>query len=105
MNTKSTLGVALSSAFIATVTMSQVANAAQNPFAMQTLDKGYQIAEAESSKAKDAKCGASMNAKDKDAKCGAAMHTKDKDAKCGAAMKTKDKDAKCGAAMNTKDAK
>lgn len=105
MNTKSTLGLALSSAFIATVSMSPVAQAAHNPFAMQTLDKGYQTAEAETPKAKDAKCGASMNAKDKDAKCGASMKTKDKDAKCGASMTSKDKDAKCGAAMNTKDAK
>ena len=43
---------------------SGVALAADNPFAMQELDQGYQVAEAEAgAKAKDGKCG--------EGKCGA----------------------------------
>ena len=64
MNTKSTLGLALGSAFITTVAMSPAADAAQNPFAMQTLDKGYMTAEADTAKggkAAEMNCGASMN--------------------------------------------
>lgn len=64
MNPKSTLALTLGSAFIATAGMSPVAQAAQNPFAMQTLDKGYMTAEADTAKgdkAAEMNCGASMN--------------------------------------------
>ena len=101
MNTKSTLGLALGSAFIATVGMSQTANAAQNPFTMQTLDKGYMTAEADTvktdkaGKAQEMNCGAAM--KGKDAKCGNTMHTKKPaEAKCGTDKKMSE--GKCGSA-------
>ena len=70
------------------------AHAAQNPFAMQDLGKGYQVAADD--KAMDAKCGGDK-AKAKDAKCGGdkAKDTKAKDAKCGG-DKAKAKDAGCG---------
>jgi len=74
------------------VTLSATTNAAENPFGMQELSTGYNVAMSEGTcggdKAKDAKCGAN---KAKDAKCGA---NKTKEAKCGA---NKAKEAKCGA--------
>ena len=69
------------------------AQANGNPFAMQDLGKGYQVAQkhgGEADKAKDAKCGGDMkkDAKGKDAKCG--NEKKMKDGKCG--------EGKCGGA-------
>jgi uncharacterized low-complexity protein len=78
-------------------------NAAQNPFAMASLDKGYMVAAADTakdSKMKDGKCGegkcgattdktkakAKESDKAKEAKCGA-DHAKTKDGKCGAIKK------------------
>ncbi len=58
-------------------------NAAENPFAMQDLGKGYQVAD----KHMDGKCGGD---KKKDGKCG---EGKKKDGKCGGDKK---KDGKCG---------
>jgi len=56
-------------------------NAAENPFAMQDLGKGYQVAD----KHMDGKCGGDMK-KGKDGKCG--NEKKMKDGKCG--------EGKCG---------
>lgn len=70
------LATAFTSSFLAT---SSVVNAAENPFAMQILDKGYQVAEA-GEKAKDGKCG--------EGKCGASS-TKAKDAKAASAKNAK----------------
>ena len=73
MNKKSTLSLVLGSAFVATVAMTPVANAAQSPFAMHTLEKGYMTASADTSvdtsKAAEAKCSA--NKKAAEAKCSA----------------------------------
>jgi len=63
------------------------AQAAQNPFAMQDLGKGYQVAD-HHMKGKDAKCGGDMK-KGKDAKCG--NEKKMKDGKCGEGKCGKDK--------------
>jgi uncharacterized low-complexity protein len=84
---KSTLSIALGSVFVASMAASSVAGAAQSPFAMASLDKGYMVAEAD--KAKEGKCGGN---KANEAKCGA---NKAKEAKCGA-NKAKMKDGKCG---------
>lgn len=70
---KTALTLALSAAFAASLAASPIVNAAESPFAMQSLDKGYMVAEA-ADKAKD-----DMKAKD----------TKAKDGKCG--------EGKCGA--------
>jgi len=71
------------------------AHAAQNPFAMQDLGNGYQVAE----KGKDAKCGGdkAKEMKAKEGKCGAESK-KGKDAKCGGdkAKEMKAKEGKCG---------
>jgi uncharacterized low-complexity protein len=80
---KTALTIALGSAFAASLSMVPAAHAAENPFAMQTLDKGYMVADA-GDKAKEAKCG---NAKKK----AAPAATKAKEAKCGD-MSAKSKD-------------
>ncbi|TCV85167.1 HvfA family oxazolone/thioamide-modified RiPP metallophore [Sulfurirhabdus autotrophica] len=97
---KSALTIALGTAFVATLSASPVVNAAGNPFAMQTLDKGYMVAGADA-KAKDGKCAGDKAAatKAKDGKCGdmsenskdnmKATDKKMPDGKCG--------EAKCGA--------
>lgn len=74
MNKQQLLSVALGSAFAA-ATLMPVAHAA-NPFSADTLQNGYQVAQADI-KAKDGKCG--------EGKCGA---DKKKDGKCG--------EGKCG---------
>ena len=53
------VGVALASSLT-------VAHAAENPFAMKSMEKGYMVAEA-GDKAKEGKCGGT---KAKEAKCG-----------------------------------
>ena len=91
-NTKSTLSLALGSVFVATMAVSSVASAAQNPFNMASLDKGYMVAEADMAKdgkMKEGKCG--------EGKCGA---SKGKDAKMegkmDGKMDGKMKEGKCG---------
>ena len=89
---KSTLSIALGSIFVASMAASSVASAAQNPFAMASLDKGYMVAEADMSKdgkMKEGKCG--------EGKCGANKAKSDKmhEGKCGG-DKDKMKEGKCG---------
>lgn len=85
-----TLALAVGSAFGLALS---AAHADGNPFAMQTLDRGYMVAEA-GDKMKDGKCGGEM--KTKEGKCGnmekPAADTKMKDGKCG--------EGKCGASMD-----
>lgn len=89
--TKSKLSLA--TVFVASMAATSVVSAAQNPFAMASLDKGYMVAEADmakDSKMKDGKCG--------EGKCGATTDktkAKAKDAKAEA-DKAKMKDGKCG---------
>lgn len=83
---KQNLSLAAGAAFAASFALSPVANAGDNPFGMQKLDAGYQLAQAD--KKMDGKCGGD---KMKDAKCGS---DKKADGKCGA---DKAKDGKCGA--------
>jgi uncharacterized low-complexity protein len=87
---KSTLSVALGGVLVASMAASPVAGAAQSPFAMASLDKGYMVAAADT--AKDGK-----DTKMKDGKCGEGKCGGDK-AKTGkpAADKAKMKDGKCG---------
>ncbi len=81
-STKTALTLAIGTAFAATGVLAPIAShAADNPFGMQKLDAGYQLAQADS-KAKDGKCGGD---KAKDGKCGG---DKKKDGKCG--------EGKCG---------
>jgi uncharacterized low-complexity protein len=100
MSSKKTLiSVAVGGAFAAALSISPVATAASNPFAMQSLSKGYMVADADMpAKAEEGKCGADK-AKAHEAKCGAAkakMHEgKCGEGKCGA--KRKANEGKCGA--------
>ena len=95
MNTTKT---AVTLAFTAALGSSGIALAGDNPFAMQTLDQGYQVAEADT-KAPEGKCGGKQM---EEGKCGAgkAMEgsnadmpgSKAKDGKCG--------EGKCGASKD-----
>lgn len=93
MKKMNSLTLAVGAAFATTV-LSTAAFAGGNPFAMQKLDSGYQVAAAETDKKMDGSCGDKM----KDGKCGA--KAKKKDGKCGegkcGADKMKKKDGKCG---------
>lgn len=86
MKKQQLLSIALGSAFAA-ATLMPVAHAA-NPFSADTLQNGYQVAQADT-KAKDGKCG--------EGKCGGA-ESKAKDGKCGEGKcgADKKKDGKCG---------
>lgn len=84
MSSKKTLiTAAVGTAFAATLGASPIASAADNPFAMQSLDRGYQVAQA--GKMDDGKCG--------QGKCGA-MKGKAAENKCGAAMMDANQDGK-----------
>lgn len=83
--------MALGTAFAA-VSLSAHAAVGSNPFATQTLDSGYQLAQADT-KAQDGKCGEAKCGADKKAK---KSMNKDKkmDGSCGGDKK---KDGQCGA--------
>jgi len=88
MKKMNSLTLAVGAAFATTV-LSTAAFAGGNPFAMQKLDGGYQVAAADADKKMDGKCG--------EGKCGAKV--KKKDGKCGegkCGAKAKKKDGKCG---------
>jgi uncharacterized low-complexity protein len=77
---KSALSLAIGTAFAASIAAAPVANAAGNPFQMDSLKSGYQVAGV--AKGEEAKCGGD---KGTEAKCG---EDKGGEAKCG--------EAKCG---------
>jgi uncharacterized low-complexity protein len=84
-NKRTALTIALGTAFAASLAAAPAINAAENPFKLDSLKNGYQVAE--NDKAKEGKCGGD---KAKDGKCGG---DKAKDGKCGG---DKAKDGKCG---------
>jgi uncharacterized low-complexity protein len=55
MSKKTLIASAVGSAFVASMAAAPIASAAENPFAMQSLDKGYMVAQA--GKMGDGKCG------------------------------------------------
>jgi uncharacterized low-complexity protein len=81
---KTVLSLAVGSAFAASIAAAPIANAAENPFQMDSLKSGYQVAgvaKGEENKCGESKCGES--------KCGGATDTdKGDEAKCG--------EGKCG---------
>lgn len=84
---KKTIGVAIGSAFAASMAVTPMANAAENPFALQGMQGGYMIAASHMDAkmpAPEAKCG--------QGKCGGAA--KAGEAKCGMAMMDANKDGK-----------
>ena len=74
---KTALSLAIGSAFVASIAAAPIAGAADNPFHMDSLKSGYQVAGV--TKNEEAKCG--------EGKCGGA-EDKGTEAKCG--------EAKCG---------
>jgi uncharacterized low-complexity protein len=74
---KKAMSVAVGSVFVAGMAMTPMAGAAENPFALQNLDRGYMVADMHG-KCGAGKCGAG--------KCGVG--------KCGAAMMDENKDGK-----------
>jgi len=90
MNTSKT---AVTLALTAALGSSGVALAGDNPFGMQTLGQGYQVAEADA-KMPEGKCGA------KQGEAAGADMDKAKEGKCGdkaeAEAKAKARDGKCG---------
>jgi len=86
-----TLSIAAGTAFVASLAVGNVANAAEgaNPFTMNELSSGYmQLAEA--------KCGGMKKSKGMEGKCGdKSMEKGMKDGKCGSKNKAK-KEGKCG---------
>lgn len=90
------VGAALAGSF-------SVAHSAESPFAMQSMDKGYMLADM-GDKTKEGKCGGD---KAKEAKCGADK-AKCVEAKCGADKANcmdKAKEGKCGADKSMDKAK
>ncbi|WP_353571881.1 low-complexity protein [Candidatus Albibeggiatoa sp. nov. BB20] len=102
--TKSTLSLAIGTAFTISLATAPVANAAENPFATSTLNSGYMVAmnlEADANKeGKEGKCGEGKcgdDKADKEGKCGG--DKADKEGKCGEGKcggDKADKEGKCG---------
>lgn len=87
---KTSVSLAIGSAFAASMIALPAAQADNSPFAMQQLQNGYMVADnhAGDAKAKEGKCGGAKekDMKAKDGKCG--NNAKMKDGKCG--------EGKCG---------
>lgn len=101
---KTAVSVAIGSAFAAGMVMTPVANAAENPFALQSLDRGYMVADhnvghskmMQEGKCATGKCGAGKcgGMKSGEGTCGPAMMDANKDGKV-----TKDEFLKAHEAM------
>ena len=65
---KNVISVALGSAFVASLAASPLANAAENPFSLQSLNQGSLIADNHADKAAEGKC-AGMKDKAAEGKC------------------------------------
>ena len=93
---KATIKTGLSlSATIALAMLSNATLAAGNPFSANTLESGYQLAQADS-KSAEGKCGAKDEGKKAEGKCGAKDDSKKAEGKCGAKDDSKKVEGKCG---------
>lgn len=87
-NKKSIISIAVGSAFAATLGAVPIASAADNPFAIQSLERGYMVAQGYGEKkAGEGKCG---GMKAGEGKCGA----KASEGMCGVTMADINKDGK-----------
>ncbi len=84
---KTPLGMVAGAALVTSLAMSLNAQASENPFQVNVLNSGYQLADAHEGKCGEGKCG--------EGKCG---EKKAKEAKCGEGKcgEKKAKEAKCG---------
>ena len=97
-NLKKSASIAIGATFAATMAATPLANAAENPFGMKSLNSGYmQVAEG--------KCGGNMDmSKDSEGKCGEGKKEAEKiiedkcgEGKCGEnKAPAKEKEGKCG---------
>ncbi|MBU3736698.1 MAG: hypothetical protein FGM62_06950 [Methylobacterium sp.] len=97
---KKALAIVIGGTFAASLALSPVAGAAENPFAFKPLSSGYMLADNHAGDTKmedgacgEGKCGSSMKKKSK-AKEGSCGGDKAKEGSCGG---DKAKEAKCGA--------
>ena len=97
---KSIISLAVGSAFAATLGAAPIASAADNPFAIQSLDRGYMLAQGYGEKkAGEGKCGGmkagegTCGAKASEGLCGAPMADINKDGKVSKEEWTKHHDA------------
>ena len=99
MTKKTTLAAAVGTAVVTTLSLGSAVQAAENPFGMTQLSRGYMVA------MEEGKCGgaAKTEAKTEEGKCGGAAKTEE--GKCGGAAKTevKTEEGKCGAVMKTEE--
>ncbi len=124
--TKKPLAVAIGSAFAVSLAASPIVNAEQNPFSMNELFSGYQVADMEGNcggnknkeancggkKGKESNCGSKMNkAEEGEGNCGAQKKARKEgqcgEAKCGGNMKNADKskEGNCGGSNKSKEGK
>jgi uncharacterized low-complexity protein len=94
MSKKTLIATAVGSAFVAGMAAAPIASAAENPFVMHALDKGYRVAQA--GKMGDGKCGG-MKANAAENTCGAAMMDTNKDGKVSKEEFVKAHEAQFGA--------
>ncbi|MEO8767361.1 MAG: hypothetical protein ABI363_03345 [Nitrosospira sp.] len=76
---KSIISIAVGSAFAATLGVVPLVSAADSPFTLQSLDKGYLVADAGEKKSREGKCGGEGTCGE--GRCGAAMADTNKDGK------------------------
>ncbi len=86
---KKPVAALIGSTFVATLGLSSVAYADTNPFTLNELEGGYQLAAADAEgKCGEAKCGADAESKDSEGSCG--------EDKSGASAEEKGAEGKCG---------
>jgi uncharacterized low-complexity protein len=93
---KSAFTIAIGTAFTASLAAAPAVNADDNPFQMESLANGYQVAD--NDKGKEGKCGGD---KAKEGKCGGdkakdSGGDKAKEGKCGGDKTDKAKEGSCG---------
>jgi len=97
---KNLISVAVGTAFAATLGAAPVAFAAENPFALQSMDKGYMVADNHGKAMKEGKCG---GMKAGEGKCGMAMADTNKDGKVSLEEATKHHETMFGMMDANKD--
>ena len=103
---KKTLALVIGGAIAATVGVTPLANAADNPFALKPLASGYMVADNHEGgeKMQDGKCGTGKcgsNMKKKKAEEGNCGAKESKEGSCGAEKKSKE--GNCGADKKSKE--
>lgn len=93
--TSKALAGAIGATFISTLAATPIAQAGENPFSVNPLTSGYQVAD------KEGTCGGNKAKEKKDGNCGGKKAMEKKDGNCGSKkaqeMKAK-KDGSCGEA-------